>query len=48
MLEEADVLETAVKNVLEAGFCTSEFKNIGRQVLSTTEMTEKIISEIEG
>lgn len=47
MLEEAGVLEAAVKNVLEAGFCTSEFKNIGRQILSTTEMTEKIISEIE-
>ncbi|MBS4202051.1 3-isopropylmalate dehydrogenase [Bacillus sp. FJAT-49732] len=47
MLEEANTLETAVKNVLEAGFCTSEFKNIGRQILSTTEMTEKIISEIE-
>ncbi|MBS4196975.1 3-isopropylmalate dehydrogenase [Lederbergia citri] len=47
MLEEANALETAVKNVLEAGFCTSEFKNIGRQILSTTEMTEKIIGEIE-
>jgi len=47
MLEEANALEAAVKNVLESGFCTSEFKNIGRQILSTTEMTEKIISEIE-
>lgn len=48
MLEEATAVETAVRNVLEAGFCTSEFKNIGRNVLSTTEMTEKIIDQIEG
>ncbi|HLU21785.1 3-isopropylmalate dehydrogenase [Lederbergia graminis] len=47
MLEEANAIEEAVKNVLDAGYCTSEFKEIGRNILSTTEMTEKIISEIE-
>lgn len=48
LLDEANAVETAVQKVLESGYCTSEFKNIGREVLSTTEMTEKIISELEG
>src|SRR5690606_41615595 len=37
MLEEANAIEEAVKNVLDAGYCTSEFKEIGRKILSTTE-----------
>lgn len=46
LAEEADAIEKAVQRVLEAGYCTSEFMNIGQTVLSTTEMTDKIISEI--
>ncbi|MBS4210332.1 3-isopropylmalate dehydrogenase [Bacillus sp. FJAT-50079] len=48
MIEEANAVEEAVKNVLEKGNFTSEFINIGKNILSTTEMTEKIIKEIEG
>lgn len=47
MVEEAKAVEKAVENVLESGYCTTEFINIGRHILSTTEMTEKIIAEIE-
>ncbi|MBS4178895.1 3-isopropylmalate dehydrogenase [Lederbergia citrea] len=47
MEQEASAVEKAVKSVLEDGYCTNEFKNIGRKVLSTREMTEKIINEIE-
>ncbi len=48
LFEEADAIEAAVQKILEAGYCTSEFKNIGREVLSTTDMTEKIVNELEG
>ena len=45
---EATAVEQAVSDVLEAGYCTTEFKNIGRNVLSTTEMTDKIIEQLMG
>lgn len=45
---EAKAVEQAVNDVLEAGYCTTEFKNIGRNVLSTTAMTDKIIEQLMG
>ncbi len=45
--KEATAVEEAVKNVLEDGYCTGEFSSSGSKVLTTKEMTEKIINEIE-
>jgi 3-isopropylmalate dehydrogenase len=47
MAQEAAAIEEAVKNVLDDGYCTGEFRINGSKVLTTTEMTEKIIEEIE-
>jgi 3-isopropylmalate dehydrogenase len=44
MMEEADALERAVEQVLEAGFVTADLK--GRLTLSTTQMVEEIIAAI--
>lgn len=45
--QEASLVEDACQAVLSDGFVTSEYKDMGRNVLSTTEMTEKIIQKIE-
>jgi len=45
--QEAAAIEEAVKHVLEDGYCTSEFKSDGTKVLTTKEMAEKVINEIE-
>lgn len=47
LADEAAAVEDAVKNVLEAGFWTTEFKKYGGTVLSTSELADKIIQEIE-
>ncbi|WP_339161150.1 3-isopropylmalate dehydrogenase [Siminovitchia sp. FSL H7-0308] len=47
MNQEAAAIEEAVRNVFEDGYFTGEFKVDGSNVLTTTEMTEKIIEEIE-
>ncbi|OIJ10603.1 3-isopropylmalate dehydrogenase [Anaerobacillus alkalilacustris] len=47
MQEEADAVETAVSKVLEAGYRTGDIAEKGQPVLSTEEMTEKVIEHIQ-
>lgn len=47
MKEEADAIEAAVTNVLEAGYRTGDIAEKGQQVLNTEEMTEKVIEQIK-
>ncbi|OIJ18338.1 3-isopropylmalate dehydrogenase [Anaerobacillus alkalidiazotrophicus] len=47
MQEEADAVETAVTKVLEAGYRTGDIAEKGQPVLSTEEMTEKVIEHIQ-
>lgn len=47
MEQEASAVEEAVKSVLEEGYCTSEFQRFGSKIVSTTEMTRRIIEEID-
>ncbi|MFD1706854.1 3-isopropylmalate dehydrogenase [Siminovitchia sediminis] len=47
MSKEANAVEAAVRTVLEEGYSTAEFKGIGGTVLSTTELTEKVVDHIE-
>ncbi|MCL6616263.1 MAG: 3-isopropylmalate dehydrogenase, partial [Anoxybacillus ayderensis] len=42
LTEEADVIERAVKQVLDAGYRTADIAQQGDCVLSTTEMVEKV------
>lgn len=44
---EADVIEAAIKNVLEAGYRTGDIAKQGEVVLNTEEMTEKVIEFIQ-
>lgn len=44
---EADVIEAAIKNVLEAGYRTGDIAKQGEAVLNTEEMTEKVIEFIQ-
>ncbi|RXI98455.1 3-isopropylmalate dehydrogenase [Anaerobacillus alkaliphilus] len=45
--EEADAIETAVSNVLEAGYRTGDIAEKGEQILNTEKMTDKVIENIE-
>lgn len=47
MSVEADVIETAIQNVLEAGYRTGDIAKQGEAVLNTVEMTEKVIEHIQ-
>ena len=47
MAEEADAIEQAVNAVLEAGYRTGDIAEKGDGVLNTTEMTEKVIEQIQ-
>ncbi len=47
MTEEANAIEEAVENVLNAGYRTSEFNQSEGQILSTTEMTEQVLQAIK-
>lgn len=47
MKDEADAIEEAVSNVLEAGYRTGDIAEGGVQALNTTEMTEKVIEQIK-
>lgn len=44
--EEAALIEKAVDTVLNAGWRTADLAGAGKPVLSTTEMTEKILAEL--
>jgi 3-isopropylmalate dehydrogenase len=46
MLEEGDVIENAIMTVLEQGWRTGDIAGPGEEVLSTDEMTEKVIEAI--
>lgn len=48
MAEEANAIDQAISEVLEAGFRTGDIANPGEEVLSTTEMTAKVIELIKG
>jgi 3-isopropylmalate dehydrogenase len=45
--EEADLVETAVKNALEQGFRTGDIMQPGMKRVSTTEMGNAVLAEIE-
>ncbi len=45
--EEAETIEAAVTNVLEAGYRTADIAENNDKVLSTDEMTAKVIEQIE-
>ncbi|KIL44744.1 3-isopropylmalate dehydrogenase [Jeotgalibacillus soli] len=47
METEASSIEEAVFSVYEDGYCTSDMKQDGYRVLSTSEFTEKVIEELE-
>lgn len=47
MEEEACAVEKAVKAVLDDGYCTGEFQLFRHKVLTTSEMTAKVVGEIE-
>lgn len=47
MSEEADAIEQAVTNVLEAGFRTGDIAEKEDKILNTEEMTEKVIENIQ-
>jgi 3-isopropylmalate dehydrogenase len=47
MTQEADAIEEAVTNVLEAGFRTGDIAEQGNKVLNTDEMTKKVIENIQ-
>lgn len=47
MIEEADAVDQAVTEVLEAGYRTGDIAQQGEQVLTTEEMTEKVIERIQ-
>lgn len=46
LTEEADIVERAVKQVLDAGYRTADIAQHGNCVLSTTEMVEKVKNAI--
>lgn len=46
MLEEAKAIENAVDEVLLAGYRTADIAEDGNTILSTTEMTDKVIEMI--
>jgi 3-isopropylmalate dehydrogenase len=47
MEAEADIIESAIKKVLDAGYRTGDIANQGEVVLNTEEMTEKVIEYIQ-
>lgn len=46
MIEEADAIEKAIISVLDAGYRTGDIAKPGEQVLTTEEMTQKVIDAI--
>lgn len=44
---EADAIENAITDILEAGYRTSDIAKQGEAVLNTDEMTEKVIEHIQ-
>lgn len=46
MIEEADAIEKAIISVLDAGYRTGDIAKPGEQVLTTNEMTQKVIDAI--
>ncbi|MGH6662208.1 MAG: 3-isopropylmalate dehydrogenase, partial [Rhodospirillales bacterium] len=47
MIEDADLLETAVKNVLDKGLRTADIMQPGKKKVSTTEMGEAVTKELD-
>ncbi len=47
MKEEADAIEQAITEVLEAGYRTGDIAQEGEQILTTDEMTDKVIERIQ-
>ncbi len=44
--EDADMIDTAVQNVLDAGLRTADIMSEGAQAVSTTEMGEAVVAEL--
>jgi 3-isopropylmalate dehydrogenase len=47
MIEEAEAIDNAVSRTLDAGWRTADIAQPGQRALSTTEMTEKVLEELE-
>jgi 3-isopropylmalate dehydrogenase len=47
MLKEADLLEQALAGVLDQGLRTADIKSEGTTVVSTAEMGDAVVAEIE-
>ncbi len=47
MNEDADLIETAVENVLKAGLRTGDIMSKGMTAVSTTKMTDAILAELD-
>ena len=45
--DDADLLEKAVGNVLESGVRTRDIQQAGKKLVSTKEMGEAVVSELE-
>jgi 3-isopropylmalate dehydrogenase len=45
--EDADLVEAAVRDVLDAGYRTGDIMQPGKKLVSTTEMGQAVISAIE-
>jgi len=46
MQEDADMVERAVENVLDAGLRTGDIMQDGKTLVSTTEMGEAVVAEL--
>jgi len=45
--EDADLVEAAVRDVLDAGYRTGDIMQPGKKLVSTTEMGQAVIAAIE-
>jgi 3-isopropylmalate dehydrogenase len=46
LAEDADLVETAVKNLLDKGYRTADIMQDGKQLLSTTDMGQAVVDEM--
>ncbi len=46
MQEDADMIERAVENTLDAGLRTGDIMQDGKTLVSTTEMGEAVVAEL--
>ncbi|MGY9107558.1 MAG: isocitrate/isopropylmalate family dehydrogenase, partial [Alphaproteobacteria bacterium] len=47
MMEDADMIDQAVQNVLNAGLRTADIMETGKKGISTTQMGEALLAELD-